>query len=64
MDCYGKLDKAISQWENWRPVKQYSVEWICDRIAWAFKWKKITEKQMNELSGRMIYILENFEYYE
>ena len=33
------------------------MDWICDRIEWAYHWKKITHLQMEELSDRACFIL-------
>ena len=31
-----------------------SIEWVADRIAWCWKWRKITEEEMTELTERVI----------
>ena len=58
MNYSKQLNKALAEYENFKPVKQYSIDWICNRISWCWKWKKITEDQMIELSNRTVLILE------
>ena len=63
MDYYKQIDKALRQWEDWKPCRQYTTEWICNRIAWCWKFRKITEKQKNDFCNRAIAILEIEKYY-
>lgn len=63
MDYVRQLDKALRQWEEWKPCPQYTTEWICDRITWCWKFRKITEKQKNDFCDRAIAILEISKYY-
>lgn len=56
---YTEIDKALRSYEQFKPYHNKSVEWICDRITWCWKWKKITEEQKNELADRITYILKN-----
>lgn len=58
MNEYQKIDKAIKEWETYRPVTQYSTDWICNRIEWAWKWRKITKEQMEELADRICVVLD------
>lgn len=55
---YTQLDKAIKSYEDYKPYHQYTVDWICDRIEWCWKWRKITEEQMQELVDRICYVME------
>ena len=34
-----------------------NVGWCCDTIAWLWKWRKITESEMESLCDRMIAIM-------
>lgn len=52
-----KIEKAIQEYEKFRPFPQYTTEWICNRIDWAWKWKKITKEQMEDFADRMCVIL-------
>ena len=58
MKYYQQLDKALKSYEEFRPYHQYSIDWICDRITWCWKWKKITQEQMEEFALRATNILE------
>lgn len=55
---YNEIDKALYTYENFKPYHAKSIEWISDRISWCWKWKKISEDQMEELCERVINILE------
>ena len=57
-DYYGEIDNAIKSYENYKPYHQHSIDWITDRIDWCWKFRKITESQMEELANRIITILE------
>lgn len=57
MDWYTKLNKALESYENHKSWHDKSIEWICDRIDWCYKWKKITEDQMEELTKRVIQVI-------
>ena len=59
---YTDIDKAINEYEVFAPYKTKDIDWICNRIDWCYKWKHITEKQMNELADRIIFVMENRMY--
>lgn len=54
---YSEINKALQSYENHKPYHTNSIGWICNRISWCWKWKKISEKEMVELSNRVIAIL-------
>lgn len=55
-DYYQEIDKALKRFENLQyPI--HSIEWITNRIDWCFRFKHITEKQMNALADRAIQVL-------
>lgn len=54
---YIEIDTALQAFENFRSYQPHTVDWICDRIAWAWKFKKITKAQMEELSDRIIEVM-------
>ena len=55
---YAEIDKAISRFENGQyPIRKAS--WITDRIAWCFRFGKISRKQMAQLADRMIAVYKN-----
>lgn len=58
-DYYNQIDKAIVSYEEYKSYKQYKIEWISDRICWCWKFKHITEEQMENLCNRVCNILEN-----
>ena len=62
MKYYKQLDKALKSYEEFRPYHQYNIDWICDRITWCWKWKKITPAQMEELALRATTVLEGMRY--
>ena len=54
---YKQIDNALASYEKGAPWHDKSMDWICDRVAWAWKWRKITEEEMTELTERAINIL-------
>ena len=59
MKFYKEIDEALKSYEKLLPYHTRDIHWICDRIAWCCKWKKITKEQMEELAIRATSILEN-----
>ena len=55
---YDQINTAIISYEEYKPYHDKTIEWICDRIDWAWKWRKITREQMEELANRATNILE------
>lgn len=55
---YKEIDKAIKSYEDYKPYHPYNTEWICNRIDWCWKWRKITKIQMEELCDRITKVLE------
>ena len=55
---YEQIDKAILSYEEYKSWHDKSIEWICSRIDWCWKWRKITEEQKNELCDRIIAVME------
>lgn len=56
-DYYGEIDKALKCYEEFKPYKLHYIDWITDRIDWCWKFRKITEDQMEELADRVVKIL-------
>ena len=49
---YEKISEAVERLENYKhPI--HSPEWCSNRICWAWKFRKITREQMEELANRM-----------
>lgn len=61
-DYFNKINKAILEYENYRPCKQHTIQYITDYIVWAYKFKHITKKEMEGFCDRMIKIIEEGEY--
>jgi len=58
MDYFRQIDKALKEYEDYKPYPQHSVEWIANRITWCWKFRKITEKQKNDFCDRTISVIE------
>jgi hypothetical protein len=54
---YNEIAKALQSYENYKPYHTKNIEWISNRISWCWKWRKITEEQMEELCDRVIKVL-------
>ena len=57
-DFYKEIDTALKSYENFKPYHERDIDWICHRIDWCWKWKKITKSQMEELATRTTKILD------
>ena len=58
---YQKISKQIDYLERINLDSSTGIElstWCSNQITWAYKWKKITKEQMEELCKRMINIFE------
>lgn len=53
------LDKAIKEYEDFKPYKTLEPYQITDKIVWCYKWKKITKEQMENLTNRMTFVFNN-----
>ena len=51
-DYYKEIDDVLTEYENHKSWHTRNIDWACDRIAWCWKWKKITRGQMEELADR------------
>ena len=58
MDYYSQLDAALKSYERHRPYHIMHIDKISERIAWCWKWRKITKEQMEELAERACKIYE------
>ena len=61
MTQYQKISKRIDYLERIDLESSTGIEtsrWCSDQITWAYKWKKITKAEMEELCERMINIFE------
>ena len=60
VNFYASLDKYIKQYEQHKPYKEVSIDYICTRIDWCWKWRKITRFEMEELTDRICKIMKEF----
>lgn len=59
---YEEINKALLSYENYKSWHDKSISWICDRIDWCWKWRKITKDQMEELADRTTAILKEGDF--
>ena len=57
-EYYTQIDNAIKSYEEYKPYHQHDIDWICNRIEWCWKWKHITEEEMNNFVDRICYVME------
>jgi len=57
MTVYEKIDRALKQHENHKYAER-SLDSLCDYIAWAVKWKKITTTEADEVCDRVCALLD------
>ena len=57
-DYYHDLDVAIKTYEEHKPYHPLKTSEISDKIAWCWKWKKITNEQLDDLTSRMIKVFQ------
>ena len=55
---YEEINKALLSYEKYKPYHTKPIDWIANRIDWAWKWRKITKEQMVELATRTTKIFE------
>lgn len=56
-DYYFEIDKVLKEYEEYKPYHTKDIDWACNRIDWAWKWRKISKTQMEELADRATQIL-------
>jgi hypothetical protein len=56
---YKEIDNVLQTYENYKPYHTKDIDWVCNRIDWCWKWRKITKEQMEELANRAVEILKN-----
>ena len=57
-DYYDEIDMVLREYEQNKSWHTKDIFWACDRIDWAWKWKKIDKRQMENLSDRACKILQ------
>ena len=56
-DYYAEIDKALQSHEQYKSWNDKSIEWICNRIDWCWKFRHITQEQMEELVDRICKVM-------
>ena len=56
---YKEIDKVLKTYEEYKPYHDRDIDWAANRIDWAWKWRKITKEQMEELADRATKIYES-----
>ena len=56
---YNQIDEVLKSYENNAPYHTRNMDWAANRIAWCWKWKKITKEQMVKLADRATAIFDN-----
>lgn len=54
---YNIIDNALKSYEENKVYHRFTISWITDRIDWCWKFRKITEDQLEELTNRVINVL-------
>ncbi len=57
-DYYKEIDKAIQSYEEHKSWHDKSIDWICNRIDWCNRWRKLDDKKIDELANRITAVLE------
>lgn len=52
-DYYSEIDQALARLER-GVYPTHDVGWVCSRIDWCWKFRKITDEQMRRLADRVI----------
>lgn len=62
IEFYQKIDSWLKEHENYKPVKTKSLSDIADYIDWAWRWRKITEAQKDNVCNRICELFERGDY--
>lgn len=49
---YEEIDEVLKSYEEYKSYHPKTVMWAADRINWCWKFRKITEEQVEELADR------------
>lgn len=55
---YKEINDVLVEYESYKPWHTKNIDWVCNRIDWCWKWKKITREQMEELASRVTTIFD------
>ena len=56
-DYYAEINTHLTRLEQGK-YAMHTIDWCIGRIDWAWKWRKITKEQMDELAGRCCALLD------
>ena len=57
-----EINKALRSYENNKPYHIHNIDWICNRIDWCWKWRKISESNKNDFVYRIIEIMQKWSW--
>ena len=52
-----QIHKALLEYEEYKPYKTKSIDWICNRIDWCWKWRKISAECKDNFCDRIIEVM-------
>jgi hypothetical protein len=58
-DYYKEIDEVVSSYEQYKPYHTKDIDWAANRVDWAWKWRKITKPQVEELADRITKVYED-----
>jgi hypothetical protein len=58
-DYYKEIDEVVSSYEQYKPYHTKDIDWAANHVDWAWKWRKITKPQMEELADRITKVYED-----
>lgn len=61
-DYESQIEKALESYELGSSYHPFSIDWICNRIDWSWKWHKISREAMENFSDRICAIMEGSKY--
>lgn len=53
---YDEINEVVSSYEEFKPYHTKDINWAANRVEWCYKWRKITQEQMEELADRICFI--------
>ena len=56
---YEEINEVLKSYEDGKPYNAKNMDWVANRIVWAWKWRKITKEEMEELADRATAIFDN-----
>lgn len=59
---YLTLDKWLKEYETNKPYKTVKIDLIISRFDWCRRFKKINQKQINNILDRILWVQENCIY--